>query len=90
LRLPINVESSQPPNHRHPPYRSAIATFRRPWCRTVNAIERTRMLLELVLIRSELKYRSCQLIKESSLNVWRIKQSGEKLPIWLEFSQGSW
>jgi hypothetical protein len=56
----------------------------------MNAIERTRMFSELVLIRSELKYRSCQLIREASLNVWQIKRTGEKLPAWLEFSQGSW
>jgi hypothetical protein len=55
----------------------------------MNAIERTKMLRELTLIRRELKDRSCQRIREASLNVWQVKRlEVSKAKPALEFKYG--
>jgi len=56
----------------------------------MDAIERTRMFRELVLIRSRLFTLDYRLIREGPIHLWRIEKSQNERHIWLEFEGGSW
>ncbi|OCR00235.1 hypothetical protein BCD67_24835 [Oscillatoriales cyanobacterium USR001] len=56
----------------------------------MNAIERTRMFKELVLIRSRLLALGYKLIREGELRLWRIEKSKHERYLWLEWDRGSW